>query len=318
MEEEVVPGYRIPFATISAVKLDMEAPWANWRVPVVLPRALWQARRLLARFKPDVVLGTGGYVSAPLLLSAAAMRVPIVLQEQNYAPGRVTRVLSRLARVVATAYAESSAYLDGRPTVLTGTPVRPEFQSSRTDLPERPRRLLVLGGSQGAHRINLALAGALPALLERGEIEISHQTGGHDLPAMTAARDRLPAAVQERYRPFAFAGDLAQVMRTSDLVLSRAGASTLSEVSALGIPMILVPGAFARGHQRLNAEPYARAGAAVVIEDAECDGPRLCREVLELHRDPARYRAMGEAVRRLGRPNAAEAVVELLRQAAMS
>jgi UDP-N-acetylglucosamine--N-acetylmuramyl-(pentapeptide) pyrophosphoryl-undecaprenol N-acetylglucosamine transferase len=135
---------------------------------------------------------------------------------------------------------------------------------------------------------------------------------------MIAARDRLPAAVQERYRPFAFAGDLAQVMRTSDLVLSRAGASTLSEVSALGIPMILVPGAFARGHQRLNAEPYARAGAAVVIEDAECDGPRLCREVLELHGDPARYRAMGEAVRRLGRPNAAEAVVELLRQAAMS
>jgi UDP-N-acetylglucosamine--N-acetylmuramyl-(pentapeptide) pyrophosphoryl-undecaprenol N-acetylglucosamine transferase len=316
MEEEVVPGYRIPFATISAVKLDMETPWANWRVPFVLPRALWEARRLMARFRPGVVLGTGGYVGAPLILSAAAMRVPIVLQEQNYVPGRATRLLGRLARVIATAYSESAAYLDGRPTVVTGTPVRPEFQTPRSDLPERPRRVLVLGGSQGAHRINLAVAAALPALLERPELEVAHQTGGVDLPAMEAAREALPPAGRARYQPFAFAGDLATRMRTADLVLSRAGASTLSEVSALGIPMILVPGDFARGHQRLNAEPYARAGAAAVIDNAECDGPRLTREILGIVDDPKRYRVMTEATRRLGRPQAAEAVVKLLRQVA--
>src|SRR5207245_1038787 len=203
--------------------------------------------------------------------------------EQNYLPGRATRLLARLARAVATAYSESAAYLDSRPTVLTGTPVRPEFQTPREDLPDRPRRILVLGGSQGAHRINLAVAAALPALLERIEIEVEHQTGGKDLPAMEAAGEALPPAARGRYRPFAFAGDLAARMRASDLILSRAGATTLSEVSALGIPMILVPGAFARGHQRLNARPYARAGAAVVIEDADCDGARVSREILGLH-----------------------------------
>jgi len=316
MEEDVVPGYRIPFATISAVKLDMETPWANWRVPFVLPRALWEARRLMAGFKPSVVLGTGGYVSAPLIVSAAAMRIPIVLQEQNYLPGRATRLLSRLARVIATAYLESAAYLDGRPTVVTGTPVRPEFQVPRTDLPERPRRILVLGGSQGAHRINLALAAALPDLVERSETEVAHQTGGQDLAFMEAAREALPASARGRYQPFAFAADLAARMRASDLVLSRAGASTLSEVSALGIPMILVPGAFARGHQRLNAQPYESAGAAVVIQDAECDGPRLTREIQAIVDDPIRYRAMIQAMRRLGRPQAAEAVVSLLRKVA--
>ena len=311
-----MPRYRIPFTTISAVKLDMEALWNNWRVPLVLPRALWQAGRVVARFKPGVVLGTGGYVSAPLIVTAAAMGIPIVLQEQNYLPGRATRLLGRLARVIATGYGESAAYLDGRPTVVTGTPVRPEFEAPRTDFPDRPRRLLVLGGSQGAHRINLAVADALPALLERPEIEVAHQTGGRDLDLMRAARDALPAGVRDRYQAFAFADDLAVRIQAADLVLSRAGASTLSEVSAIGIPMILVPGPFAGGHQRFNAQPYATAGAAAIIDDGACDGPRLAREILALVDDPARYRAMTGAMHRLGRPRAADEVATLLRQVA--
>ena len=316
MEEQIVPRYRIPFTTISAVKLDMEALWNNWRVPLVLPGALWQAGRVVARFKPGVVLGTGGYVSAPLIVTAAARRIPIVLQEQNYVPGRATRLLGRLARVIATGYGESAAYLDGRPTVVTGTPVRPEFETPRTDFPDRPRRLLVLGGSQGAHRINLAVANALPALLERPELEVAHQTGPQDLGPMRAARDALPAGVRDRYHPFAFADDLAVRIRAADLVLSRAGASTLSEVSAIGIPMVLVPGPFAGGHQRFNAQPYATAGAAAGIDDRACDGPRLAQEILALVDDPARYRSMTEAMHRLGRPRAADEVATLLRRVA--
>jgi UDP-N-acetylglucosamine--N-acetylmuramyl-(pentapeptide) pyrophosphoryl-undecaprenol N-acetylglucosamine transferase len=316
MEEQVVPRYGIPFATISAVKLDMEAPWANWRVPLVLPRALWQARGLVARFHPGVVLGTGGYVSAPLLVTAAAMGIPIVLQEQNYLPGRATRLLARVARVIATAYEESAGYLEGRQTVVTGTPVRPEFQTPRTDFPDRPRRVLVVGGSQGAHRINLALADAVPVLLERPGLEVAHQTGVRDLEAMQAAKAALPAGARERYHPFAFADDLPARLQAADLVLSRAGASTLSETSALGIPMILVPGPFARGHQRLNAEPFAQAGAATIIADDECDGPRVVREILSLVDDPVRYRGMIGAMRRKGRPGAADDVARILRRVA--
>ncbi len=313
IEEEVVPRTGIPFATIVAAKVDRETLWRNWPLPVLLPRALWQAWRVIGRFQPDVVLGTGGYVSAPLVLAAAGKRVPVVLQEQNYVPGRATRLLARFATVVATAYPESGTYLDGRRTVVTGTPVRPEFERPRADFPQRPRLLLTLGGSQGAHRINQALAAALPRLLAATDLIVSHQTGRRDIAAM----QRIAASLGrgDRYRPFAFAEDLPARLRASDLVLSRAGASTLSEVSAVGVPMILIPGAFAGGHQVYNARPFAQSGAAVVIPDAECTGERLAAEVTALVADAPRYRRMVAAMQSLGRPAAADAVVDLLREA---
>lgn len=316
IEEQVVPALDIPFATIAAVKLDREAPLRNWRVPIVLPQALWDAWRVTRRFRPSVVVGTGGYVSAPLIMVAAASRVPVVLQEQNYVPGRATRLLGRLARVIAIAYPQTAGLLDGARTVLTGTPVREEFQALRTDFPDRPRHVLVLGGSQGAHRVNLAVAGAVPALLARPELTIAHQTGSQDLAAMEAARRTLPEGVRDRYQPFAFADDLPRRLRAADLVVSRAGASTLSETSALGIPMILVPGPFAGGHQRLNALPFAQANAAILVANDECDGPRITREILALVDDPARYRAMIDAMRGQSRPHAADDVVQILRQVA--
>ena len=316
IEEQIVPRYGIPSALIHAVKLDMESRWRNWKVPFLLPGVLWEAGRILARFRPQVVLGTGGYVSAPLVALAASRRIPVVLQEQNYLPGRTTRMLSRLARLVATAYEESAEYLPGRRTVTTGTPVRADFQSPRADFPERPRRVLVLGGSQGARRLNRAVAEAVAGLLGRAPIELIHQTGPAELSDLQRVAAQLPSGVRERYHPFGFADDLPQRLRRADLVVSRAGASTISETSALGIPMVLVPGAFAGGHQRYNATPFARAGAALVIDDAEFDGARLTRELLGIVEDPSRYKRMVEAMHRLGRPHAADAIVELLRQVA--
>ena len=147
IEEQVVPRYGLQFKTIVAAKLDMEQPWRNWSVPFIVPWALLQSTGIVREFRPDVVLGTGGYVSAPLVLAAAGLRVPVVLQEQNSLPGRTTRLLSRVARVVATAYPESARHLHAK-AVVTGTPVRKEFWARRTDFPSRPGRLLILGGSQ--------------------------------------------------------------------------------------------------------------------------------------------------------------------------
>ncbi len=311
MEEQVVPSYGIPFTTIAAVKLDMEAPWRNWSVPFVLPRALWQAAGVLRRFRPDVVLGTGGYVSGPLILAAATARIPIVLQEQNYLPGRATRLLARFATSVATAYPETARYLRTK-SVVTGTPVRSEFWRPRTDFPDRPRHLLVLGGSQGAHRINEAVAAALPELLTRLNLWVAHQTGERDISMLQGVKATLHDGVRDRYDPFAFTPELSERIRVADLILSRAGASTLSELSAIGVPMVLIPGPFAGGHQRLNAEPFQRAGAAVVIPNESCDGETLVRELTAIIDQPERYRAMVGSMRTLGRPYAAEEVAQML------
>src|SRR6202162_607597 len=313
MEEQVVPRYGIPMQTIVAAKLDMENPCRISWFPFGAPQALLQAPGIVRRFRPDVVLGTGGYVSAPVVLAAAAVRVPVVLQEQNAMPGRATRLLSRVARVVATAYPESAGHLHAK-AVVTGTPVRSEFWKRREDFPVRPQRLLVLGGSQGAHRINEAVAAAVPELTGRLGLDVWHQTGEHDLRGL----ESLGSSSGGRYHPFAFADDLAEKVYAADLVLSRAGAGSISEVSAAGSPMLLIPGPFAGGHQRLNAEPFARAGAARVIANEECDGPRLTREIAATAADPAGYSKMVIAMRGLGRPRAAEEVAGLLQAAASS
>lgn len=315
IEAKTVASYGKPFAAIPAVPLYTEQLWRNWKLPFVLGAALWQSWRVIDRFKPDVVVGTGGYVSVPLITMAGLARVPIVLQEQNLMPGRATRVLSRFAKQVATAYPESSRYLRA-PTLVTGTPVRTEFWRRKEDFPARPWTILVLGGSQGAHRLNQAVAGALPSLLERHDLTIAHQTGEREIDAMQSLKATLPASVSSRYEPFAFANDLADRLRAADLVVSRAGASTLSEVSAIGIPMVLIPYPFAGGHQRLNVAPYESAGAAIVIPDEEADGARLLGIVGSLIDDPARYRKMVEAMRGLGRPYAAEEVVRIVEEVA--
>jgi UDP-N-acetylglucosamine--N-acetylmuramyl-(pentapeptide) pyrophosphoryl-undecaprenol N-acetylglucosamine transferase len=315
IEAKTVTAYGMRFAAIPAAPLYTEQVWRNWQLPLVLGAALWQSWRLLDRFKPDVVLGTGGYVSVPLITAAGVARIPIVLQEQNLVPGRATRVLARFASKLAIAYPESSRFLRASRAVVTGTPVRTEFWRRKEDFPAQPRTILVLGGSQGAHRLNQAVAGALPSLLERPDLVIQQQTGEREIAAMQAVRATLPAPLAGRYEPFAFANDIAERIRAADLVISRAGASTLSEVSAIGVPMILVPYPYAGGHQRMNVAPYEAAGAAMVIPDEEAEA-RLGGVVASVMDDPARYRTMVEAMRGLGRPYAAEEVVRLLEEVA--
>jgi UDP-N-acetylglucosamine--N-acetylmuramyl-(pentapeptide) pyrophosphoryl-undecaprenol N-acetylglucosamine transferase len=167
-------------------------------------------------------------------------------------------------------------------------------------------------------RINQAMAGAVGDLIGKLGLEVWHQTGDRHLSDMELVKGGLSPAEVPRYHPFAFADDLAEKIQAADLVLSRAGASALSEVSAIGIPMLLVPGPFAGGHQRLNAEPFASAGAAVIIANEDCDPPRLVREIAAIVESAARYSKMVNAMRSLGRPRAADDVVALIRAAVRS
>jgi UDP-N-acetylglucosamine--N-acetylmuramyl-(pentapeptide) pyrophosphoryl-undecaprenol N-acetylglucosamine transferase len=283
-----------------------------------LTRATIAARRLVRRMRPDVVVGAGGYVSVPVVLAALAQRIPVVLLEQNAVPGRATRMLARRARVVAASFAETAAHLPHAQVVHTGNPIRAEVRAiTSRPIGDRLRSILVTGGSQGARRLNRAVAGCMVELLRTDpELSIVHQCGSLDYEAVERAAAALPPPLAARYIARPFFDDMAVRIAQSDLVVMRAGGSSIAECAALGRPMIVVPYPHAGGHQRHNAAPYVAAGAAMLIDDAECTPERLGAEIAALVADPMRWREMAASSAALGLPDATDSVVRLIVEAA--
>lgn len=283
--------------------------------PVRLVLSIPQALLLLLARRPAAILTTGGYVAIPTLLAATVLRIPSVLWEGNVVPGRSVRFVARLATVLAVSFPETAEALPHPRTYVTGTPIRPldaDPDEARERFGGRPgeRILLVFGGSQAVRRINEAVLQALPRLVER--VRVIHVTGDDGLAAAEAAREALPEAVRDRYRPFAFLhGDMTAALAAADLAVGRAGSSTLAEAAAFALPMAIVPYPHAAGHQRRNAESYAASGAALLVEDAEFDADRLV-EVAGLLADPAAHARMSAAARDAARPFAADAVADLV------
>ena len=274
-----------------------------------IPVSFADAVRLLRRARPDLVIGLGGYSAGPLVLAAALGGRPTMLLEQNAVPGLTNRLLAPMVRVAAVSFASAAARL-GRKAFVTGNPVRAAFfeaGAARANRPAGPPRLLVAGGSQGAHRLNLAMLAAAPAVAAAvpGGIELTHQTGEHDCQLVRDGYRR--AGIEARVEPFldAMAGEMA----AADLIACRAGATTLAEVAAAAFPAVVVPLPFSAGdHQRRNATSFSEAGAAETIEEAELEA-LLAERLAALANDPARRRAMSEAARRLARPDAADRIV---------
>ena len=318
LESTLVPdaGYplrRLALRSLRTVAADVHLVLDPIRLGLSVPQAV---ALLLAR-RPAAVFTTGGYVAIPVLLAAAILRIPVLLWEGNVIPGRSVRVTAGLASAIAVSFPETCAALGGgRPCFETGTPIRDTRgvdrlgARERLGIPAGGRVLLVFGGSQAVRRFNAAVAEALPRLVER--IHLIHVTGDEGYAAALAARGRLPADVQARYRPEPYLRDeMLAALAAADLVLGRAGSSTLAEVTALGLPMIVVPYPHAAGHQRANAVRLVEAGAARLIEDEDLDGPALLAAAAILD-DPATHAAMSAAARGLGRPAAADAVATLL------
>jgi UDP-N-acetylglucosamine--N-acetylmuramyl-(pentapeptide) pyrophosphoryl-undecaprenol N-acetylglucosamine transferase len=284
--------------------------------PIRLGLSIPQALAMLVRRRPAAVFTTGGYVAIPVLLAASILRIPTVLWEGNVAPGRSVRATARLASIVAVSHPETADRLGSARAYLTGTPIRSvetvdrELARERFGAGANERVLLVFGGSQSVRRINEAVSGALPRLVDR--VRIIHVTGDDGIARAEADREALPAELRDRYRPAAFLHEeMPLALAAADLALGRAGASTLAETAAFGLPLVIVPYPHAAGHQRLNAEAHVDAGAGMLVEDDALDADALV-EVAALLSDPARHAAMSAAARELARPGASDAVAALV------
>lgn len=312
LESRAVParGWEVDF--IRSAGLKGKSPVALLRGLALLPLSALDAWRVISRRRPEVVVGVGGYSSGPVLLLAALRGLPTVLMEQNTAPGFTNRQLTSWVRAAALSYDETLQYFPGK-GVVTGNPVRREFLAGAEAGDDIPRhagevRVLIVGGSQGARAINEAMIAAAPALAG-ASLTLTHQTGERDLARVRAGY--AAAGVGATVEPFFH--DMNTRMRGADLVVARAGASTLAELTVLGRPSVLVPlPTAADDHQRKNARLLVTAGAAEMIDERELTGARLATALTALAADAPKRATMAAAARALGRPDAAARVADLV------
>jgi UDP-N-acetylglucosamine--N-acetylmuramyl-(pentapeptide) pyrophosphoryl-undecaprenol N-acetylglucosamine transferase len=302
IEATVVPRERFPLDVIRSAGLKGKSLRSVVRGLSLLPLSAWDAWRVITRRAPDVVVGVGGYSSGPVVALAALRGIPTLVMEQNAAPGLTNRLLARVVRAAAVTFEASVARFGGK-AFVSGNPVRPEFFLPAADRPSGRLGVLVFGGSQGAHAINAAMAAAAGELATSVPgVRITHQAGPRDVEMVREAYQR--AGVDARVEPFLF--EMHREMHAADVVVCRAGATTLAELAAAGKAAILIPLPTATDdHQRANASAMAAAGAAVLLDQRDAHGARLAREIASLGNDPAARERMGRAAAALARPNAA-------------
>lgn len=311
MENRLVPaaGYELARVEIGALKKVGLA--TRLKTLVDLPRAVFLAKAIMDDFRPDVVIGVGGYASGPAMLAAVMANLPTLAFEPNVVPGFANRVLGVMVSEAAVQFEKTSRYF--RKCAVTGVPVRQEFFGADPSPDPKPgcgvacpATLLVFGGSQGAHAINQAVIGALPALSQEiPQLRMIHQLGEKDY--QEAQPVYLHASIKAELYPFI--NNMAAAFHDADLLICRSGASTVAEITAAGKPAILVPFPYAADdHQTRNAEALVRAGAAVLIRERELMPERLVEVIKGLLSDRVKLARMGEAARRLAHPHAARQI----------
>ena len=298
-----------PLATIAIEGFKGRGLWNQLRVLTGLPWALAQSAGVLWRFRPDLVVGLGSYSAGPVALAAWAARIPVVLCEQNTLPGITNRLLARLADRIFTSFERTAGGFDPQKVVWTGNPLRREILTAGRAQKSNagPFTVLVLGGSQGAHRLNTAMVEALRRIPGLERFAFIHQTGATDESEVAAAYQAAGATACVQ----AFFHDMADRYRAADLVVCRAGASTVAEITALGKAAVYVPFPFAADdHQRLNAEQMVAAGAAESIAEAGLTGEVLAERILYYVARPELLGQMEAESARLGKPDAAACIVD--------
>jgi undecaprenyldiphospho-muramoylpentapeptide beta-N-acetylglucosaminyltransferase len=319
IEARLVPAAGFPLTLLPGRGLERRLSFANARAVAGIVRGIFRSIALVRRERPAVVVALGGYASVPCGLAAALWRVPIVVAEQNIVPGAANRLVSLFARASAVSF-------PGTPlprAVVTGNPIRPEMLTIGRDaatkadarqvlgIEDGRQVLVVFGGSLGALSINRATLDAARAWRDRGDLAIRHVIGARDWDSLRSALPE-PLRAGLQYQPVRYEERMDLALAAADLVVCRAGSSTVFELAAAALPSVLVPSPYVTAdHQTGNARFLVQAGGAVMVPDAELDGPRLGSEVDALLADPERLAAMGKAAHTLARPDAADRVAAL-------
>lgn len=320
LEARLVPEAGITFHSVPARGFDRARPVTLITSSALLLGSLVRARRLIRTWRPDVVFGFGGYVSLPVGFAALTRGVPLVLHEQNSVPGLANRVLSRWARAVGVTYEASIAHLvHPERAVVTGNPVRDAVL--RAD-GERGRRalgleldgtvLLIFGGSRGARHLNDTFAAMAPHLAAVPSLQVVHVAGRIEAASVAERVASELGDVVGRYHVADYIDGMGDAIAAADLIVARAGATSIAEITAIGRAAVLVPYPYATDdHQTLNARTVAEAGGAVVFSDADIDGESFAQSVMELLGDAGRREEMARAAASLGRRDADERVAAL-------
>ena len=309
LEAKWLPASGLPYELFAVRGLRGKGPLTRLRAIGEFFAALRHARALLARFGANLVVSAGGYASAPMAVAAIIGRVPLILMEQNTRPGLANRMLWRFARKVCVGFAETATAFDDARVEVTGNPVRLRFVPGALRKVADPIQILVLGGSTGAHRLNLGVVNAL-IILEKAVIKLAvvHQTGEADVGLVSDAYRGLGDAA----RVVAFLDDMASALDRADLIVARAGAMTVSEIALAGRPAIFVPYPFHRDRQQeLNARVIERRGGATIINDDDHLGENLAAALDDLMRDPARLIEMGRKAHEAAMPDAAARIARV-------
>jgi UDP-N-acetylglucosamine--N-acetylmuramyl-(pentapeptide) pyrophosphoryl-undecaprenol N-acetylglucosamine transferase len=307
IETRLVPAAGFPLELIEVGALNRVSLATRLKTAFTLPRAILASWKLLAGFKPGVVIGVGGYASGPAMMAAILRRTPTLIFEPNVIPGFANRMVARFATAAAVHFQATSQYF--RHSTVTGVPVRQQFFTIPARRPGDRPSLLLFGGSQGSRALNQVLVESLRALNDRiPGLHIVHQTGEKEYASV--AKSYLDASVSAEVSPFI--DNMATAFAAADLLICRSGASTVAEVTAAGKPAIFVPlPTAADNHQFKNAELLAQNHAAVLLEEKDLTPQNFVEQVSSLLNDRSRLLAMSEAARKLAHPDAAASIAEL-------
>lgn len=320
MESRVVPGQNIPFEAIEITGFRRKLSFENVKTIMRFLKGVQRSKKLLKEFKPDVVVGTGGYVCGPVVYAAAKLGIPTFIHEQNAIPGLTNQFLSRFADHIGVSFPESASHFPkAKAASYTGNPVASNVLKAQLgkglqslELQAGTRLALIVGGSRGAKALNESVIEMAPML--------SRLTGAHVVFVTgeiyyESTKEKIGASAGNKLTLVPYLHNMAEVLRDATLVVSRSGASSLAEITALGLPSILIPSPnVTNNHQEANARSLVKAGAAELLLEKELSGRKLLGLMEELLSDKARMSAMSAAASKLAVPDSAERIAEALRR----
>ncbi len=315
LEQAVLSRAGFELHPITAAGIKGRGVWNQLKAVLKIPRGMVQALGILKKFSPDLVLGLGSYSAGPVVVAAWLLRIPVVIHEQNILPGITNRILARFARRIYISFENTRGTMNPDKVCWTGNPVRQELfgnagrpeDSTIQDSDRQRFTVLIIGGSQGAHRINMAVIEALEHFKGKKGLHFAHQTGQSDeQPIKEAYRQQAVSATVQ-----AFFDDMARQYRQADLIVCRAGATTVAEITALGKAAIFIPFPHAAdNHQVLNAADLVQAGAAEIIVEKDLSGKRLCEKIEHYIDHREALKDMAARAQHFGKPQAAKDIVD--------